>query len=121
MSENNYKKQFGDRGEDIAADFLSNNNFKIIERNYRYGHGEIDIIAKDGEILVFIEVKTRKNLEFGPPELAITKSKQSQIRKISEAYLIDKNITDMDCRIDVVAILMEKNLPPKITHIENAF
>jgi len=118
---NNYKKQFGDRGEDIAVDYLSSNNFKIIERNYRYGHGEIDIIAKDGEVLVFVEVKTRKNLEFGPPELAITKRKQSQVRKISEAYLIEKNIADTDCRIDVVAILIRKNIPPKITHIENAF
>ena len=116
-----YKKHVGDEGEDIAADYLRNHNLEIIERNYRYGHGEIDIIAKDRDILVFVEVKTRGNLEFGPPELAITKSKQRQVRKISEAYLIEKNITDIDCRIDVVAILLRKNLPPEINHIENAF
>ncbi len=115
------KKRTGNRGEDLAADYLSQKGFEIVERNYRYGHGEIDIVAKDKDILVFVEVKTRKNLEFGPPEMAITKSKQRQVRKISEAYLIDKNINDTDCRIDVVAILIRKNLPPIINHIENAF
>jgi len=115
------KKIVGNRGEDIAADYLASNDYKIIERNYRFGHGEIDIIAKNKSVLVFIEVKARKNLEFGPPELAITKNKQRQIRKISEAYLIEKDIKDMDCRIDVVAILLKKNLPPEINHIENAF
>ncbi len=116
-----YKKELGDRGEDIAADFLKNKNYEIINRNYRYGHGEIDIIAKKNDVLVFIEVKTRKNLEFGPPELALTKNKQRQIRKIAEAYLIDKEINNVDCRIDVIAILIKKNLPPEINHIENAF
>jgi putative endonuclease len=116
-----YKKELGDRGEDIAADLLRNKNFEIIERNYRFGHGEIDIVAKDKNVLVFVEVKTRKNLEFGPPELAITKNKQRQIRKIAEAYLVEKGITDLDCRIDVVAILLKQNIPPEINHIENAF
>lgn len=118
---NNSKKQVGDRGEDIAVDLLKSKDYKIIERNFRFGHGEIDIIAKDGEILVFIEVKTRKNLEFGQPEYAVTKNKQQQIRKISEAYLYEKKIMDVDCRIDVIAILLKKNLPPQINHIENAF
>jgi len=118
---NKYKKEFGDRGEDIAADYLENKNYQIVERNYRYGHGEIDIIAMDKDVLVFIEVKTRKNLEFGPPELAITRNKQRQIRKIAEAYLVEKEISDRDCRIDVIAILIKQNLPPKINHIENAF
>lgn len=115
------KKKFGDRGEDLAADFLKQNGFDVIKRNYRFGHGEIDIIAKHKEVLVFIEVKTRKNLEFGPPELAVTKNKQRQIRKIAEAYLVENEITDLDCRLDVIAILIKKNLPPEINHIENAF
>jgi len=115
------KKNVGDKGEDIAVDFLLGKNLKIVERNYRYGHGEIDIIAKDNEILVFVEVKTRKNLEFGSPESAITRSKQGQIRKIAEAYLFEKNVRDTDCRIDIIAILLKQNLPPEINHIENAF
>jgi putative endonuclease len=116
-----HKKIVGDRGEDAAVDLLSKKNYEIIERNYRFGHGEIDIIAKDKDILVFVEVKTRKNLEFGPPELAVTKNKQRQIRKIAEMYLVENKITDMDCRMDVVAILLKQNLPPEINHIENAF
>lgn len=116
-----YKKKLGDRGEDIATDFLNSKNYEIIDRNYRFGHGEIDIIAKDKEVLVFIEVKTRKNLEFGRPELAVTKNKQRQIRKIAEMYLVENKIADVDCRIDVVAIMIKKNLPPEINHIENAF
>jgi putative endonuclease len=115
------KKYTGDRGEDLAVDYLEKKNFQIVERNYRYGHGEIDIIAKDRNVLVFVEVKTRKNLEFGEPILAITKNKQKQIRKIAESYLYEKKIKDIDCRMDVVAILLKKNLPPEINHIENAF
>ena len=115
------KKQTGDRGENIACDLLIEKGYSIVERNYRYGHGEIDIIAKDKEILVFIEVKSRKNLEFGPPELGVTKGKQRQIRKIAEAYLYEKNITETDCRLDVVGILFQGKEKPIINHIENAF
>lgn len=111
----------GNRGEDIASNYLEENGYQIIQRNYRYGHGEIDIICRKEEILVFVEVKTRKNLEFGAPELAVTPNKQRQIRKISEAYLFEKEITNIDCRIDVIAIQIKQNLPPEINHIENAF
>lgn len=115
------KQKLGNTGEDIAVEYLEKKNYKIIERNYRFGHGEIDIIAGKNNILIFVEVKTRKNLEFGPPELAVTKSKQRQVRKIAEAYLYEKNILDKDCRIDVIAIMKEEKLPPKINHIKNAF
>ena len=112
--------QTGERGEELATEFLINKGYKILDKNWRHGHGEIDIIAKINNILVFVEVKTRKNLEFGEPEYSITKNKQKQIRKIAEAYLYE-NSTDLDCRIDVVAILLKKNLPPEINHIKNAF
>lgn len=115
------KKDIGNYGEKIATDFLIEKGFKIIEQNYHFGHGEIDIIAKDNNVLVFVEVKTRKNLEFGDPILAVTKNKQRQLKKIAEAYLYEKEITNTDCRIDVIGILLYKNLPPKITYIENAF
>jgi putative endonuclease len=115
------KKRIGDIGEDIAASLLQKKGYKIIERNYRFGHGEIDIIAKDGNTLVFVEVKTRNNLEFGMPESAITKSKQKQVKRIAECYLFEKKIDDTECRIDVVAILLKKDNPPLINHIINAF
>ena len=115
------KRKTGNKGEDIACDFLTKLGYEIIKRNYHYGHGEIDIIAKDGEILVFVEVKYRKSLEYGPPELAITNSKQKQIRKVAEAYLYENDIKDTSCRIDVVAILHFPKQEPKINHIINAF
>lgn len=115
------KQKTGGRGENLACAVLQKKGYEIVERNYHYGHGEIDIVARDGNTLVFVEVKTRKNLEFGPPELAITKGKQKQIKKIAEAYLYEKNIKDTDCRIDVVAILFQGKERPKINHIINAF
>src|SRR5512145_1525649 len=103
MSSNS--KQFGDDGEKLAGEYIQKRGFAIIEYNYRFGKGEIDIIAKDGEYLVFVEVKSRKNLEFGEPEYAVTKNKVNQIKKIAAAYLYEKNLSDVDCRFDVVAIL----------------
>lgn len=115
------EKRPGQRGEDLACDLLVKKGYQIVERNYTYGKGELDIIARDGKILVFVEVKSRYNLEFGPPELGITKKKQGQVRRIAEAYLHEKDIVDTDCRIDVVAILFRGKEPPLINHILNAF
>jgi len=116
-------KELGKQGEEAAAEFLVKKGFKIIERNYRFGHGEIDIIAKDPNdgYTVFVEVKARQNLQFGEPEYAITKSKQRQIKKIAESYLYDKEITEIDCRFDVVSVLFREKIKPLITHYENAF
>ena len=117
------KKELGEKGEQLAVDFLIKNDFKIIERNYRYGHGEIDIIAKDlsDGITAFIEVKTRQNLDFGEPEYAVTKNKQRQIKKMAELYLYDKQIEELDCRFDVIAVLLEDVSDPSIKHYVNAF
>lgn len=115
------KRKTGSKGEDIACEFISGLGYKILDRNYQFGHGEIDIIAMDGETLVFIEVKYRKNLEFGPPELAITRSKQNQIKKTASAYLWENEIKDKTSRIDVIAILQLPEQKPKINHILNAF
>ena len=119
MPEN--KKELGESGEEIACKFLEKKGYEIIKRNWHFSHGEIDIIAKDKDVLVFVEVKTRKNLEYGPPELAVPKTKQKQIKKIAEAYLYINEITNQDCRIDVIAILMLDKNTPQINHIENAF
>lgn len=116
-------KNFGDEGEDIAADLLVSKGYEIIERNYRFGKGEIDIIAKDAkdDYLVFVEVKSKKNLEFGEPEYSITKNKIKQIRKIAEAYLYENQISEINCRFDVVTILFKPKIKPVINHYENAF
>ena len=118
---NKKKQNTGSEGEDLACLHLQEKGYEIIEQNYRFGHGEIDIIAKDQNILVFVEVKTRNNLNFGMPETTITQNKRKQIRKIASAYLYEKEIKDIDCRIDVVAILLNKNEKPYINHIKNAF
>ena len=116
-------KKIGEEGEDIAAELLASKGYEIIERNYRYGKGEIDIIALDPKkkCIVFVEVKSRQNLEFGSPEYGITKNKIHQIRKIAEAYLYEKDIKDTDCRFDVIAILFRSKIKPLINHYENAF
>jgi putative endonuclease len=120
MSEKN-KRDIGKEGENIAAKYLTEKGFEIIARNYHYSHGEIDIIANDKQQLVFVEVKTRLNLEYGEPEYAINLKKIKQIKKMAELYLFDKEIDEADCRFDVVAIVLGDSSNPAITHYENAF
>ncbi|NNG27363.1 MAG: YraN family protein [Ignavibacteriaceae bacterium] len=116
-------KELGKKGEAIAGELLIGKGYEILERNYRYGHGEIDIVAKDPSdgYTVFIEVKARQNLEYGEPEYAITKNKQKQIKKIAELYLFDKEIIEMKCRFDVITVLLQGKGKPIINHYENAF
>jgi len=113
-------KEKGKQGEELAVTFLIEKGFEIVERNYRYGKGELDIIAREKEFLVFVEVKSRESLEYGLPEEAVTKRKIAQIRKIAEAYLSEKGITDENIRFDVVAILSLNN-EVTMNHYENAF
>jgi putative endonuclease len=120
MAEKN-KRDIGKEGEDIAAKYLKEKGFEIIERNYHYSHGEIDIVAKDKNHLVFIEVKSRINLDYGEPEYAINPKKIKQIKKMAELYLFDKEIDEADCRFDVVAIILGSGANPIINHYENAF
>lgn len=120
----NSSKEFGKEGEDLAEELLRSKEFKIVERNYRFGKtGEMDIIAEDPQTLqlVFVEVKSRKNLEFGDPVLAITKNKMAQLKKVATAYLYDKEIKEIDCRFDVVTVLFRGKLKPEIKHYVNAF
>ncbi|MDL1894388.1 YraN family protein [Sphingobacteriales bacterium CHB3] len=114
-------KQSGDEGEEIAKRLLVQKGLTIVETKYRFGKsGEIDIIARDGDVLVFCEVKMRKTEEYGDPEFAITPKKQAQVRKIAHAYLYERNIDNQECRFDVVAI---KKIGGKqeINYIPNAF
>ncbi len=114
-------KDSGKEGEEIAHKHLLQLGMSIIETNYHYGkYGEIDIIAKDGDVLVFCEVKMRHNDEYGDPEYAITTKKQAQLRKIAAAYLYERDIDDQECRFDVVAI-KKYGRKPEINYIPNAF
>lgn len=119
MSTQQNKRTKGKEGEDLAAKFLEKLGYIILEENYQYGHGEIDLIAEDNGEIVFVEVKTRKSLEYGEPETAITKKKIAQIRKVASAYLIENNITEQTSRIDAVAILLQNERDPIINHYQN--
>lgn len=114
-------KSLGKKGEDIAEELLRSKGYQILKRNFRFGKGEIDIIAKDGDCLVFVEVKSIKNYDFGEPEYSITKSKQKQLKRIAEGYFYVNGINEQLCRFDVITIVGEKEDELKINHIENAF
>lgn len=114
-------KDSGDEGEEIARRHLVAQGLTILETKYRYGKtGEIDIIAKDGDVLVFCEVKMRETDMYGEPEFAITPKKQAQVRRIAHAYLYEHDIDEQECRFDVVAI---KKIGGKveINYIPHAF
>jgi putative endonuclease len=119
MSPINRRMQ-GKEGEDLAANYLEQQGFTIKERNYRFEHGEIDLIAEEGDELVFVEVKARHSIAFGSPEEAVTEEKQEQVRAVAEGYLFERDIDDRPCRFDVIAIEF-KNNKADIRHIKNAF
>ena len=107
-------------GERFAREYLEHCGLRIVDCNYRFGRGEIDIIAEEGEYLVFCEVKMRRSLAFGAPEYALTPAKQQQLRRLAAGYLAQRHITDRACRFDVVAIDWSGSLP-RIRHLRNAF
>jgi putative endonuclease len=110
----------GKEGEKIAAAYLKKNGYRIIETNFRCPIGEIDIIAKDNNDLVFVEVKTRKSSDLGYPEQAVGIKKQKKMSQLALWYLQNRKVTDTGARFDVVAIVLkpEKN---EIILIKNAF
>jgi len=100
------KRELGKKGEDLALRFLKKRGYRIIEQNYVCKMGEMDLIAKEKDTLVFIEVKTRTSMDFGPPQLAVTEFKQRQLSKVALNFLKEKKIEDVKARFDVVAILL---------------
>lgn len=112
----------GKEGEEIALRYLQKLGLRIIERNYHYGRsGDIDIVAKDGDVLVFCEVKMRTSDTYGDPEFGVTRRKQAQVRRLAEIYLWDRQIENQDCRFDVVAIKKYPKMKEQINYIPNAF
>ena len=98
------RKRIGSEGEERAARHLEKQGYRVLERNYRMPCGEIDLIALDGGELVFVEVKTRTSGAFGAPELAVNPRKQERMVKAALGYLKVKDLHQMPCRFDVVAI-----------------
>lgn len=116
----NQDQQFGQTSEAIAADYLQRNGYKILVRNYRTKLGEIDLIARDGDTLAFIEVKARRSARYGNPKYAVNRWKQKKISMAALAYLKSTKQMNVKARFDVLAILSPKH-PPRIELIKNAF
>lgn|SRR5574344_1225459 len=106
----------GVAGETTATQYLIDNGYKIIERNYKTYIGEVDIIAKIDDITVFVEVKDRETKRFGLPREAVTPYKQNKIRLVATQYLQKHRLIDSKVRFDVIEIL-----GGEITHLKNAF
>ena len=112
----------GIEGERHAARALKKKRYKIIERNFRTPAGEIDIVARDGQCLVFVEVRTRASVEFGLPQETVVASKQRKLCNAARWYLQKKRVEGVDCRFDVVAIVMgDEDSKPQIEVIKDAF
>lgn len=114
------KQRLGRQGEELAEQALCRQGYKIVARNYRTPVGEVDIIARHGGSLVFIEVKTRKSLTFGEPQEAVTYFKQARLRKVAHYYLMQQGLMDATVRFDVVAITWGAG-DPKVEIIPEAF
>lgn len=115
-----YKRHIiGKEGEEIATEFLENKGYKILDRNFLTRHGEIDIVAKDNEEYVFIEVKTRRNNEYGQPIDAIDKDKIKHLKSAISYYLYINKLENKFIRIDVIEVKYIKN-KIYINHIKQA-
>ena len=119
-STQNYKQQIGKFGEDLAVEFLQKKGFLILERNFRFGKKEIDIIAQKEETIVFVEVKVGRSKNFGEPAERVTTKKQKQITEVALSYIQKNNLEGNDFRFDVITIKSGKK-EPILEHFENAF
>jgi putative endonuclease len=114
------RKDKGDRGEDRAAAFLRKEGYRILERNYRCPLGEMDIIAREGKTIVFVELKTRSSDRFGPPQAAIGLQKQRRMKAIALYYLKAQGWLGVPARFDVAAVNLHEGRET-LTHYKNAF
>lgn len=116
-------KGTGILGEELATNFMIARGYRILERNFRCKGGEVDIIARDpgDRSLVFVEVKARRTLSYGVPQLAVTPFKQRQISKAALTWIAKNRQHDQNARFDVIAILLDAGGQHQIEHIVNAF
>jgi len=116
MSKN---RKTGQHGEDLAAAYLSAHQYDILERNWTHGHKEIDLICRQGETTVFVEVKTRRSTRMGLPEESVSAKKVEAVTAAAEEYLLLH--PSRDIRFDVIAVLLLPEKEPDILHIRDAF
>jgi putative endonuclease len=112
-------KLIGSIGENLAKDYLIKKGYQIVTQNFHTRFGEIDLIAQDKDILVFVEVKTKVGLDFGSPEAMFTPRKYDRVKRMATIYLKGR---DVPCRIDLVAIVLnESHHPISINHYQNPY
>ena len=117
-----FRQATGKKGEDEAAKYLKKIGMRIICRNYRCKLGELDIVAEDHGVLVFVEVRSRRTKGYGLPQETIGLKKRAQVRKVAQYYLLKENLINRDCRFDVLAMQLDGS--GKLTNVEyfkNAF
>jgi putative endonuclease len=110
----------GRRGEDMASSYLRDSGYEILARNYRFGRCEIDIVARKGNTLVFVEVKTRRSRSFGHPILSVTASKTRNIVKTAGQFIERTGLDSLEVRFDVITVMFEGG-EHVIEHIADAF
>lgn len=113
--------RLGAEGERAAKAFLLGKGFLILHENYTTPLGEIDLVCRDGDEVVFVEVKARRSLEFGPPQSSITLTKQRQIVKAAALFLEREGLAEAACRFDVVAVMFRGTTRPEVFLIRDAF
>jgi len=120
---NLFTKLLGDKGERYAARYLKKQGFRIVARNHKNQFGEIDLIATDGNQVVFVEVKTRKSDKFGAPVEAVNAAKQRKLTQLAMAYLKKNKLLDRSARFDIVGIIWPEDAkkPTDVRHYRNAF
>jgi putative endonuclease len=111
-------KKIGDKGEEIAVNFLIKNGYKILERNFRSGKSEIDIIGQKKDFIIFFEVKSRSQHQNNNPGDLLSNAQQNRIVNAAHEYIIEKDI-DQEARFDLIVVLLDKI--NSIEHIEGAF
>ncbi|MBO7437498.1 MAG: YraN family protein [Bacteroidaceae bacterium] len=110
----------GKEGENYAADYLDEQGYEILDRNWMCGHKDLDIVASKDGTLVFVEVKTRSTMDWGDPEEAVNEKKIRNLVHAADAY-IRYNRLDMDVRFDIISIIMDDTGYYRVEHIEQAF
>ncbi len=117
----NPTQALGRRGEDLAHRYLRSRGFHILARRFRLpdNSGEVDIIARERDIIIFVEVKTRRTAAHGAPERAVDAEKQRKLVRVARSYILKAGADWSQVRFDIVSVLLEK--PPVVTHFEDAF
>jgi putative endonuclease len=115
------RQALGKKGEAAARTYLERRGVHILATNYTCAAGEIDLIGREREVLLFVEVKTRTSEAFGPPQLAVHQRKQRQIVRAAQWFLAERRVSDVACRFDVVAVTFLGGERPQIDWVRDAF